>query len=89
VCTTFALSVLLLNYKKIKKEWLVFSLFSVITPTLTGTFASMPRYVLLAFPIFIYLAQLKNMFIKIIILILFISFLCIATILFSQGYWVA
>lgn len=89
VCTTFALAVLLFNYKKIKKEWLVFSLLSIITPTLTGTFASMPRYVLLAFPLFIYLAQLKNTTIKIIILILFISSLCVATTLFTQGYWVA
>ncbi len=89
--TIFALLVLIscIKVKKIKKEWLIFSLFSVIVPTLTGTLSSMPRYILLAFPIYIYLALLKSRSIKIFIIAFFIIFLSIFTAIFTRGYWLA
>lgn len=89
ISTIFALSLLLIAYKKVKIEWLIFSVMAVITPTLTGTFASMPRYILIAFPIFIVLGSIKNVAVKIFILIIFLVLLTVATIFFSQGYWVA
>lgn len=75
--------------KKIKREWLTFSLLAIIAPTLTGTLASMPRYILIAFPIYIVLASIKNIYFKIVILIVSASLLFAATAFFSQGYWVA
>jgi len=87
--TVFAIVILVWLRKKVKLEWLIFSLLAVSTPTLTGTFASMPRYVLVAFPIFVGLAQIKNLKIKIIILTLSLVLLFAATALFTQGYWVA
>lgn len=85
----FFLLFLGLKIKKIKREWLAFSLLALITPTLTGTLASMPRYILVAFPIYIVLASIKNLYIKLSILLFFCLILILLTALFSQGYWVA
>jgi Gpi18-like mannosyltransferase len=88
--TVFALAALYIGFrKKLKTEWLVFAIFAVITPTLTGTFISMPRYILVAFPIYIVLAQIKNDLLKVCILIIFFLMLISGTVLFAQGYWVA
>ena len=38
-------------------SYAVFAILSFITPTLTGTFSSMPRYVLVMFPAFIVLGR--------------------------------
>lgn len=88
--TIFALIALWFAYKKhFKKEWLIFSLLAILTPTLTGTLTSMPRYVLVAFPMYLVLASIENTIIKLAILITSIILLIITTSLFTQGYWVA
>ena len=87
--TVFAIVVLILATKKVQREWLIFSWIAVITPTLTGTLASMPRYILIAFPIYIVLAQIKSTVIKFVILAIFIVLLATTTLLFTRGYWVA
>lgn len=87
--TIFALTLLLVGLKTVKKEWVIFSLFAIITPTLTGSLGSMPRYVLIAFPIYVVLAHINSLVIKIFIAFLFSILLFISTIYFSQGYWVA
>ena len=87
--TVFALAILTFAYKRVKTQWLVFSFLAVLTPTLTGTLTSMPRYVLVAFPIFIILAQIKSDLTKSLILFIFAIILTIATVLFTRGYWVA
>jgi len=76
--------------KKIKLSYLMFALGIFFLPPLTGTFSSMPRYILVCFPIFIVLADLlKNK--KALYTFLGISgvLLVINLILFIQGYWVA
>ncbi|MCR4324817.1 MAG: hypothetical protein NUV69_03990, partial [Candidatus Curtissbacteria bacterium] len=88
--TLFALGALIIAIKKVKKtEWIVFSFIAVLTPTLTGTLASMPRYILIAFPIFIVLAQIRNKHIKILIASVFILLSLYTLSRFSQGFWVA
>lgn len=87
--TMVAFGLLLAGLKTTKKEWIIFGTFALITPTLTGSLASMPRYVLIAFPIYITLAQVNNNTVKIIIALIFTIALFISTIYFSQGYWVA
>lgn len=72
--------------KKLPESWLLFSLAAIIGPTLTGSLSSMPRYVLVAFPIFIALASSKNR--KIIFIISYLFF-CLFTILFVRGYWIS
>lgn len=87
--TIFAIVVLILATKKVKIQWLIFSYLAILTPTLTGTLTSMPRYILVGFPIYIMLAHIKSDLIKSIIIVIFIMLLSIATILFTRGYWVA
>lgn len=89
ISTIFAIVILILATKKIKREWLIFSWLAILTPALTGTFTSMPRYILVAFPIFVYLALINNVYIKLIIVTIFLSLLVVTTALFTQGYWVA
>ena len=82
---------LIFSFKQIKWSYLLFSLGAVLVPTLTGTFSSMPRYIMVAFPLYIIIAQvLKDhklawySWLGLSTLVL----LC-TTILFIQGYWVA
>jgi len=80
---------LTLAIKKVKAKWLIFSFFVAIIPTLTGTFASMPRYILIAFPIYLIPAFIKSTKIKIVLVLLSTALLAIVTTFFTQGYWVA
>lgn len=74
---------------KIKVSELVFSWSAFLLPTVTGTFSSMPRYVLACFPIFFLVPQLvKNKYAYLGILLVSGFLLCLNTVLFVQGYWV-
>lgn len=88
---TMGLGLILWGFtKKIKLSYLIFALGVFFLPPLTGTFSSMPRYILVCFPIFIVLADfLKNK--KVLYAYLGISGIALATnlILFIQGYWMA
>lgn len=79
----------LLAFKKTRISYAIFGFLSFITPTLTGTFSSMPRYTLLLFPSFIVLSQIKNKLFKKIWITISVILLIINTILFTRGYWVA
>jgi hypothetical protein len=90
--TLLFLALLLFAYfKKVNRSYLLFAVLALITPTLSGTFSSMPRYVLVLFPGFIalsLLSQKKPLLGKAYLVLGFIlSFAC--QLLFSQGYWVS
>ncbi len=70
---------------------LIFSTACFFLPSLTGTFSSMPRYLLACPSIFIFIANWLHQHSKWQILYFSISIglLIINTILFIQGYWVA
>ncbi len=82
--------------KKIRLSYLIFAVLAFLVPTLTGTFCSMPRYVLILFPGFIALALIKNkqsllLRNKIFLTLFFVlcsMLLVIATIFFTRGYWI-
>lgn len=78
-------------YFRLRFSYFVFMILAYITPTLSGTLSSMPRYVLTLFPGFILLALLaeKYRWLKIIYPIIGGILLIIATILFTRGYWIA
>lgn len=78
-------------WRLIRPSYVVYGLASFLLPTLTGTFSSMPRYILVIWPIFCGLAILYSKKPKLAILYLIFSslLLIINTILFIQGYWVA
>ena len=66
-----------------------FSLAHILLPPLTGTFSSMPRYVLFAWALFLALAQIKDIRVKIGIGICFVILQIILASLFVQGYFVS
>ncbi|MEI6533647.1 MAG: hypothetical protein WCO06_07490 [Candidatus Roizmanbacteria bacterium] len=78
------------------KNWFVprsgialFSLISIILPTLTGTFSSMPRYTLMSFSTFFVISTMKNRIVKYIFLASFILLHITLTALFIQGYFIS
>lgn len=75
--------------KKIRISYLLYSTLVVITPTLTGTFSSLPRYVLSAFPLFFVLGTMHNSAIKMILIIGSAVGLVICTMLYLSGYFIA
>ena len=81
---------LFLAFKKgMRISYLIFAAFSFFIPALTGTFSSLPRYVLVMFPCFILMGVIKD---KIVCKILWISFsllFIISSIFFFRGYWIA
>lgn len=78
-------------FQKVRLSWLVFGALSYILPTLTGTFSSLPRYVLVVFPGFIalgiFLEKYRNL--KIVYQAVSFILLIISLIFFSRGYWLA
>ena len=74
--------------KKIRLSYLIFAVLAYITPTLTGTFSSMPRYVLVLFPCFIAMALIKNRIMKILLFTFYFLLLVVSTIFFTRGYWI-
>ena len=75
--------------KKIRPSYLIFSVLVFALPIFSGTFSGMPRYVLIAFPIFVTLGSIQNTRLKIALLSVFAILLCVLTALFSRGYYVA
>ncbi|PIS15783.1 hypothetical protein COT62_01870 [Candidatus Roizmanbacteria bacterium CG09_land_8_20_14_0_10_41_9] len=67
----------------------LFSFANLILPTLTGTFSSIPRYVLFSLSFFIVLASIKSKFIKIGVGIFFLFLQILMLGLFIQGYFVS
>jgi hypothetical protein len=82
---------LLAAFKYTKLSYTFFGLMAFLVPTLTGTFSSLPRYLLVCFPLYLLLTRFiqKNRLLGVIWLSLSALFLIINTILFIQGYWVA
>lgn len=85
----FALSIYVL--KKVRLSYGIFMLLTLLIPTFTGTFQSMPRYILHLFPGFIALAlitmQSKRLFWTTIVVFLCLQFLFVA--FFTRGYFIA
>jgi len=81
----------LMFFRRIRFSHLFFGFCVTIIPTLTGTFSSLPRYILVAFPIFLGLYCLLEKRPKLYWLWIVFSTLALIcnTILFVQGYWVA
>ena len=67
----------------------LFSIANLILPTLTGTFSSIPRYVLFSLSFFIYIAQIKNNFVKYSILFIFLFLHVLLLGYFTQGYFIS
>lgn len=75
--------------RKVPGKYLVFAWPALLLPTLSGTFSSFPRYSLTIFPVFIGLAQIKSLPVKILILVIFACLLPVLTIFWLRGYWIS
>ena len=78
------------SFIKHRLSYAVFNLLAYLTPTLTGSFTSLPRYVLLCFPSFLLVGELMSHspLVRKIILSTFTLAFIIFLSLFSRGYWV-
>jgi hypothetical protein len=74
-----------------KSWWWLFALAAFMLPTLTGTFSSLPRYILVCFPLWLEIAAWcqNHRWRGVIFLLGSATALIINTVLFIQGYWVA
>jgi hypothetical protein len=76
-------------YKYLPRHYFIYTFLSYITPTLTGTFSSMPRYLLTLFPVFIVLSLKLSPKFYTLWLIASAILLAVATVIFTTGKWVA
>lgn len=88
-----ALLLLVWGYlRRIRLSYLVFAALGYILPTFTGSFSSLPRYVLALFPLFFLLGLFLSERGKLTQLVYFLvsaTLLAVFTMLFIRGYWVA
>ena len=75
--------------KKMRNSYLIFIIPAFFLPTLTGTFSSMPRYVLACFPLFYLFPNIKSKIQKIILALIFFLLQVWAFTRFVSGQWVA
>lgn len=78
------------SFLKHRLSYAIFNAFAYLVPTLTGSFVSLPRYILVCFPSFILMAsflQHRSHYRKI-VYTLFASLLFLFSALFFRGYWI-
>src|SRR4030042_71413 len=82
---------ILFSYLRRWFAYFTFMVLSYLVPTLTGTFSSMPRYVLVLFPGFILLAiwAEKYRWVRILYPLVALPFLIMAVLFFTRGFWLA
>ena len=81
-----------LNKVRIRLSYAVYLLVAFLIPTLSGSFSSLPRYVVILFPAFIILSlYLSNQSVIVRGSVYLLLFIClgIATSLFVRGYWIS
>lgn len=85
------LGISILAFWKTRLSYAVYLALGYLIPTLSGSFSSLPRYVLILFPTFLILAEYvrgKKVFLFAFGLVSFIL-LAISFALFSRGYWIS
>jgi len=79
-----------ISFKTQRLSYAVFNFLAYLLPTLTGSFVSLPRYVLVCFPSFIAIAQF--LYKKKLLCLIYLSLSAISLIYFwakfAMGYWV-
>ncbi len=85
----FAGILLLASWKKgLKKSYLLYALAAIITPTLTGTLSSFPRYLQAAFPLFFVMGKLPFA-VKCMVIVIFAATLVYFGSAFLRGYFIS
>lgn len=82
----------LLSFLKLRLSYTIYTILGFVIPTLSGSFSSLPRYVLVIFPSFIllsyYMVKLSPV-VRYTTLGLLFFMLFITTALFARGFWIA
>ena len=74
--------------KRIRFSYILFSFLAVLIPASSGTFSALPRYILVAFIIFISIGLIGTKF-KLAYFLISITLLSILTFFFSRGYFIS
>lgn len=74
---------------EIDTSFLIFSWGAFLLPVFTGTLSSFPRYLLVCFPMYMFLGNISKTHVKLTILIVFTILNLLFSILFLRGYWVS
>ena len=80
------------SFYKLRASYSLFVLLGYLIPTLSGSFSSVPRYVAILFPGFIFLSlwlQDRSIFVRIAFYSLSAVCLVISTLMFVRGYWIS
>lgn len=83
---------ILFGISRLRLSYSIYSIIAFFIPTLSGSFSSMPRYVLAIFPVYILMSLLVEKLpksYKISILFVMLILMTIATSMFWRGYWVS
>ena len=86
------LILIIFSFKKIRLEYWIFATLGYVLPTLSGSFSSLPRYVLVLFPLFVFMSEKLtnlNKFLQFIIYIIFVLLLIISESFYFRGYFVS
>ena len=84
---TFSLISLYFIFKKLRFSYGIYVLLTLFIALSTGTLMSIGRYILVLFPIYIWLSSIKNRYFQISWAFLSILLLALYTILFVNNYW--
>lgn len=85
---TLGFFALIVAWFKVRRSYVIFALLSFFLPTLTGTFTSLPRYLLVLFPIYFVIAKLPKKSYLLTLFVFAILFF-VNIVFFTQGLWVA
>lgn len=87
------IALFLLSYgvfkQKMRISYFLFAILAIIGPTLTGSLSSIPRYILVAFPLFIVLGLLRNIKHKIVMVFVSVCLFILLCSYFLQGYFIS
>ena len=88
---TVFLLIIVFSFRKLRLSYWVFLLLGYLIPTLSGSFSSLPRYVLVLFPAYIFAAILlsKNKFLLFAFIVISTILLVVSFGLFARGYWIS
>lgn len=84
------LGISLISFLRLRLSYAVFISFGYIIPTFSGSFSSLPRYVMILFPTYILLSEIIQRK-KVLFVFYLLSFilLVISFALYSRGYWLS
>ncbi len=89
VFSVLGVGLILRSIRFLRPSYVIYGFCSILLPLLTPSLSSMPRFLLVVFPIFIMLGQVKSRLILVIYLLMSVSLLMFFSISFILGNWVS